>query len=151
MALVLSCAAIAIFVAAAVNDATRRIIPNPLVIALALLGALRIVVGLATGDGFGAAGLDVLAAVAVFGIGAGAFAAGMLGGGDAKLLAAGALWIGTAGLGGYLLATVLAGGVLAILYVGWQFMSRRASAKGLPYALAIAAGGILATAGPLLA
>ncbi|MFT3972250.1 MAG: prepilin peptidase [Amaricoccus sp.] len=151
MALVLSCAAIALFLAAAATDAARRTIPNPLVVALAVLGVVRIVLGLAMGDGLGAAGLDLVAATAVFALGAGAFAAGVLGGGDAKLLAAGALWIGTGGLGGYLLATVLAGGVLAIGYVAWQFVVPRARGRGLPYALAIAVGGILATAGPLLA
>lgn len=151
MLLVLSCAAIALFVAAAVSDAARRIIPNPLVVALAVLGLARIAAGLAGGDGVAAACLDLLAALGVFAVGAAAFAGGMLGGGDAKLLAAGALWIGVAGLGGYLVSTVLAGGVLAVGYLAWQFAARRASSAGLPYALAIAAGGILATAGPLLA
>jgi prepilin peptidase CpaA len=151
VAFVLSCTAIALFMAAAVSDATRRIIPNELVLGLAALGLMRIAVDLTAGSGLGSAGLDLAAATAVFGLGAAAFAAGMVGGGDAKLLAAGTLWIGTAGIAPYLLATALAGGALAVLYVAWRFMARRASTAGLPYALAIAAGGILATTAPLLA
>lgn len=151
MAIVLSGAAIALFLAAALSDAARRTIPNPVVVALALVGVARIALGMTAGEGLGAAGLDVIAALAVFAAGAAAFAAGMLGGGDAKLLAAGALWIGTAGIVGYLLATVLAGGVLAVGFVLWRLVAPEAAAAGLPYALAIAAGGILVTAGPFLA
>lgn len=151
MLIVLSGAAIALFLAAAASDAARRTIPNPVVVALAVVGIARIALGLAAGDGLGAAGLDVLAAVAVLAAGAAAFAAGMIGGGDAKLLAAGTLWIGTAGIGGYLLATVLAGGLLATGFLLWRAIAPRAAAGGLPYALAIAAGGILETVGPLVA
>lgn len=151
MALVLSLAAIALFLAAAASDAARRTIPNALVVALALLGLLRIASDLAAGGGLASAGLDLVAAAAVLGLGALAFAAGALGGGDAKLLAAGTLWTGAVGIAPYLLATVLAGGALALLYVAWRFVARRPSPAGLPYALAIATGGILVTAGPLLA
>ena len=151
MALVLSCAVIALFLAAAVSDAARRTIPNALVVALAVLGLARIASDLAAGGGLGPAGLDLVAAAAVLGLGALAFAAGAFGGGDAKLLAAGTLWTGAAGVAPFLLATVLAGGALAVLYVVWRVAARPASSAGLPYALAIAAGGILVNAGPLLA
>jgi prepilin peptidase CpaA len=151
MASILSGAAIVLFLVAAVSDAARRTIPNLVVVALAIVGLARIGIGLATGEGFGPASLDVVAAAGVFGMGALAFAARIVGGGDAKLLAAGALWVGAAGLGGYLLATVLAGGGLAVVYLVWRFLGPRAPSDGLPYALAIAAGGIFTTAAPLLA
>jgi prepilin peptidase CpaA len=153
MALVLSIAAIALFAIAAVTDARERRIPNWLSASLAALGALRIGLGLAEGSGALASMLDFGAAVAVFALAAGAFRFGLLGGGDAKLLAAGTLWLGAAALGPYLLTTVLAGGVLALLFIAWQLAipARRAreNRPSLPYAIAIAAGGILTTAGPL--
>lgn len=54
-------------------------------------------------------------AVCVFGIGAIAFARGMLGGGDVKLLASVSLFAGPALLGELLLVTALAGGVLGVV------------------------------------
>ena len=65
---------------------------------------------LVAGEGALTAALDLAAALAVFALGALAFHFGLLGGGDVKLLAAGALWLGAAALGPYLMVTVLAGG-----------------------------------------
>ena len=151
MATFFSCAAIGVFLAAAASDVARRTIPNELVTLLAILGLGRVVCGVVAGDGMADAGRDLAATLAIFALGAAAFAGGMLGGGDAKLLAAGALWVGAAGVGGYLLGIALAGGVLALGFIVWQFTRRGATRAGLPYALAIAAGGILATAAPMLA
>ena len=81
-----------------------------------------------------------------------AFRFGLLGGGDVKLLAAGTLWLGAAALGPYLLVTVLAGGLLAVVFVAWHLRrrpTRRRRRPSLPYAVAIAAGGILTTAAAL--
>ncbi len=153
MAVLLSLAAIALFAVAAVTDARERRIPNWLSLGLAALGLVRIVLALVAGSGALASALDLVAALAVFALAAGAFRFGVLGGGDAKLLAAGTLWFGAAALGPYLLITVLAGGVLAVLYITWQLAipGRMAAANrpSLPYAVAIAAGGILTTASPL--
>ena len=66
MALVLSLAAIALFAVAAVTDARARRIPNWLSLALAALGALRIVLALVEGSGALASALDLAAALAVF-------------------------------------------------------------------------------------
>lgn len=151
MALLLSCGAIALFLTAALTDIRSRTIPNALVIALAVLGVVRIGVALAAGSGPAPAAMDLLAALAVFALGALAFGGGMLGGGDAKLLASGTLWLGSAGVAPYLIGTALAGGALAILYVAWHLISRPASRPGLPYAVAIAVGGVAATAGSLVA
>ena len=128
----------------------RRQVPNRLTLALALLGLLRIGVALAEGGGAVASAFDLAAAVGVFAVAALGFQFGLLGGGDVKLLAAGALWLGAAALGTYLVATVLAGGLLAIGFVLWHLVAgRRGAGKtSLPYAVAIAAGGILTTLGP---
>ena len=151
MALILSLAAIAIFGAAALFDALSRRIPNRLSLALAGLGLLRIGLALIEGGSVLGSGFDLAAAVGVFGLAAFGFHFGMLGGGDVKLLAAGALWLGAAALGPYLLTTVLAGGVLAMAFVTWHMLAgHRLGARtgpSLPYAVAIAAGGIVTTLG----
>ncbi len=153
MAVTLSLAAIAVFAVAAVTDARHRRISNRLSAGLVLIGVARIAMALAAGASSGAAATDVAAALAVFFVGAAAFRFGLLGGGDVKLLAAGALWVGAATAGAFLLTTALAGGVLAVSFVGWQLAlpgGRTARAPALPYGIAIAAGGILTTLSALL-
>jgi prepilin peptidase CpaA len=150
MALVLAVAAIALFGAAAVTDAVSRRIPNPVSVALAALGLVRIGAALAGGESALTAGLDLAAALGVFVLAAVAFRFRLLGGGDVKLLAAGTLWLGAAALGPYLVVTVLAGGAMAVVFLFWHLVkpvSARGHRPSLPYAVAIAAGGILTTAG----
>jgi prepilin peptidase CpaA len=71
----------------------------------------------------------------------------MLGGGDVKLLAASALWTGSAALLPFLTATALAGGLLAAVFL--VFARRGGRRVALPYGVAIAAGGLLVTGGGL--
>ena len=150
MALALTLCALALFAAAAATDARERRIPNALSVGLALVGLARIATALVTGDAALPLAADLAAAVGVFALAAVAFRFGLLGGGDVKLLAAGALWLGAASLVPYLLTTILAGGVLALLFIAWKLVTG-GSAKGpsLPYGIAIAAGGILTTGGVL--
>ena len=61
---------------------------------------------------FTAIGLALACAAVVFGAGTAAFAAGALGGGDVKLLAAASLFAGPGLISDFLLVTALAGGVL---------------------------------------
>lgn len=82
------------------------------------------------------------------------FAIGGFGGGDAKLLAAGALWIGFDGLVLYLVQVTLFGGILALVVLAYR--STPASAiplpawaarlhapkSGIPYGIAIAASAL---------
>lgn len=88
-------------------------------------------------------------------VGIGMFARGWLGGGDAKLLAAAALWLGFEHLPGYLLLVAVAGGVLALLvlsyrsYVppawmlGQSWAMRLHDRKvGIPYGIALAAAAL---------
>lgn len=149
MALVLATVAVALFAAAAYTDIRSRRIPNAVSVALALLGLARIAMALVAGESALTAALDLAAALTVFVLAAVAFRFRLLGGGDVKLLAAGALWLGAAALGPYILFTAVAGGVLAMLFVGWHFVlpaSMRGVRPSLPYAVAIAAGGIFVTA-----
>lgn len=145
--------ALAIF--GAVNDAATMKIPNWISIVLALAYVpVAFVVGLA--------GIDILISVglgfAALIIGIALFAFRVIGGGDAKLLAASVMWVGVSGLGPFLLYVALAGGGLSIalllarkwvpllpIVVGPQWLQRLLEPKGdLPYGIAIAVGAICA-------
>lgn len=81
---------------------------------------------------------------------------GLLGGGDAKIIAASAPWIGLAGAPTYLAWTAAAGGVLALCALAARsvfsphanqpaFLQRLLDKKcGVPYAVALAVGGLAA-------
>lgn len=86
----------------------------------------------------------------VFGLLAGAFYAGMMGGGDVKLAAALALWFSPAGTVKFLVWMSLAGGALTLGLLAWHRAHRREGRPQVPYGVAIALGG-LAILGPILA
>ena len=77
------------------------------------------------------------------------FAADKIGGGDVKFFAAVALWVNiNAGI--WLVSTaLLAGGVLALIYIVVRHMRGGAKSKGIPYGMAIAAGASIIFAGQL--
>ena len=93
---------------------------------------------------------------ALLAVGTPMFAAGKLGGGDVKLLAATGLWFNLKGALWMLLDVVLAGGLVAILIIvlrslGWSEKIRRRAVilrpgSGIPYGIAIAAGALIAMA-----
>ena len=149
LALSLSLLAVGLFAGAAASDLARRRIPNTLVVALAVLGLIRLGFAVAAGAGAATLGADLAASLIVLVLGAVIFHFSLLGGGDVKLLAAGALWIGAPEMAPFLMMTVLAGGVLALLFLAWAIASRGIaggkSRLSLPYGVAIAAGGILTT------
>lgn len=154
-------------IVAAVKDVTSYTIPNWISLALvatfipAAMAAWMAQVpipalALSVGVGFAA----LLAGMAMF-------AFGWIGGGDAKLMAASALWLGLGGLAPFLLWTTISGGGLAMLLLvarrhGAQFVGPNAPAwfsrlfsreADVPYGVAIAFGalmgfphGVLATA-----
>ncbi len=150
----LELAGVALFGLAATQDMALRLVPNAVPLAIAGLGAtLRVLdnnlpIGLA-------------AAAAVFLMAALCWRRGWLGGADVKLFGAGALLVQPNAAFGFVLASCLAGGVLAIGY--WLLgrvtaspaterpsgllrrivrIERRRLRRGgpLPYAVAIAAG-----------
>jgi len=96
--------------AAALDVATYRI-PNALSLALAATFAPVALSG-AVG-GAGAVGVHLMVGVIALVLGVALFAARWIGGGDAKLIAAAALWLGWPGCAVFLLAMSLAGGLLA--------------------------------------
>ena len=102
---------------------------------------------------FAMIGLALACATALFGLGAIAFAIGVLGGGDVKLLAASSLFAGPALMPDFLMVTSLAGGVLGLAVlvgapIGPVAPAGHATIRlrlrgGLPYGPAIAAGGLI--------
>lgn len=84
----------------------------------------------------------------LLGLGTPMFAAGKIGGGDVKLLASLGLWVNILAGVWLLFTTLLAGGVIAIVYIFARQLRGKRS-KGIPYALAIVAGATIVFAGQL--
>ncbi|MBU1377711.1 MAG: prepilin peptidase [Alphaproteobacteria bacterium] len=150
----------ALVLSAAFSDAISFTIPNW--IPLALL-ALFPVAGLAVGVSLPALGLQLAVGLGFLVVGAGMFALGWMGGGDAKLIAAVVLWLGVPALPTFLVATAMTGGMLALsllmlrsahfraaVALGPRWVNRLAdSGEGIPYGVAIAVGALFAfTASP---
>lgn len=144
-----------LLIIAALSDAASFTIPNR--ISLLLIAAF-FPAALVLGRPLGEVGLDLAVGAAALVAAMGMFAAGWIGGGDAKLFAAASLWLGWTGAPAFLLATALAGGVLAVvlmnLRAGWlrplfasapAWVGRLAAPGGaVPYGVAIAVGGLAA-------
>ncbi len=133
-------------------DLFTMTIPNR--ISIVLVAAFCVAAAM-TGIGWQALASHVGAGLLMLTIGIGMFAMGWLGGGDAKLLAATALWVGFEQLVPYLIVAGIAGGLLAIVILIyrsimpplWLVRQRWAlhlhSAKtGIPYGIALAAAGL---------
>jgi len=140
---------------AALTDVTTFLIPNRLSAALAIafipaalvLGLTPGIIGVCLGVGL---------AALVFGVAM--FAAGWIGGGDAKLFAAAALWLGWPAAIPFLAWTTIAGGALAVALLaarkttspvfaaqGPAWVGRLLEPKGdVPYGVAIAFGALAA-------
>jgi prepilin peptidase CpaA len=100
-------------------------------------------------------GLHLGAGALVLVICFGMFAAGWIGGGDAKLAAATALWIGPELLPAYVMISSVAGGLLTLwilsmrtyplprFALGWTWLERLHSpSNGVPYGIALAMAGL---------
>ena len=133
-------------------DLLTLTIPNR--VSLALVAAFPLAAALVGMDWMTVAG-HLGAGALMLAVGIGMFARGWLGGGDAKLLAAAALWLGFEHLAGYLLLVAIAGGALALLvlsYRNWapppwmlgQPWAMRLHDKkvGIPYGIALAAAAL---------
>jgi prepilin peptidase CpaA len=143
----------AVMAYAAASDLLTMTISNRLTIVLVLtFGLCAMLLGLSWAE----IGRHVAAGGLVLVICFGMFAAGWIGGGDAKLAAATALWFGFGQLGAYLSVAGLAGGLLTIaiiVYRGqplpalaqdWSWARRLHSpAEGVPYGIALAFSALL--------
>jgi len=143
---------VALLVWAAVSDARRLIIPNWVSIALAAIYPLA---ALAVGAPLTAVGMHVLFGLAVLAVGFFLFAGNIIGGGDAKLMAATAVWAGSEAFFVFFFWTVVAGGLMALALLGARqllnavttppFVSHLLKKQnGIPYGVAIMVGGLMA-------
>lgn len=149
--------ALAVFVGlliyAACTDIASLTIPNWVSVALAGIFPVLALIG---GMPLAQIGIHLLLGFAVLAIGFFLFQANILGGGDAKLLGAAAVWTGPALFITFALWTVLAGGALAVLIItarsfspalaAWTpaFVNRLLTPKGgMPYGVAIMVGGLM--------
>lgn len=145
----------ALVIVGGLHDLTTMKIPNW--VSLALVGIFfpaALLAGVAPADIAAHVGVGV----AALAVGMAMFALNWIGGGDAKLLAAGCLWMGVSGVLPFLLWTGVAGGIFCLL-----LMSARAyypmvapaisrawvvnlmQPKGdIPYGVAIAVGALMA-------
>lgn len=124
----------------AVLDIRSRRLPNWLNLAVAL-GFLPW--AWASGLAWDQWAIHAVVGIAVLGIGFALFAAGVIGGGDAKLGAAVALWIGLSfDLLRFFIVMSFAGGILAVIALIWQARTHRRLARALPYGVAIGAAGL---------
>jgi prepilin peptidase CpaA len=137
---------------AAASDLLTMTIPNRLSLALvAGFAAFAILAGLS----MQAVLLHLGAGAAVLAASFALFAFGWIGGGDAKLAAATALWLGFGSLVEYLFVASLAGGALTLavlvlrklplpaFVVRWDWLARLHEPKtGVPYGIALAAAAL---------
>jgi len=143
----------ALIVVAAISDLLTMTIPNRLVLAVA---AAFLVAAPLAGLGLAEIGLHLAAAALVLIIGFLLFAPGWIGGGDAKLAAALALWFGFDLLLSWFVSFAMLGGLLtmAIIYYrkaplparleGVEWIARLHHPKsGVPYGIAISAGALV--------
>jgi len=140
-------------IAAACSDVATMTIPNWLSVALAVVFPI---VALIAGLPLGAIGMHVLFGFGVLAACFLLFQFGIMGGGDAKLIAAAAVWTGVAAFLPFVLWTMIAGGGLALTLLLVRarvkptetrpaFVNRLLKPRGgVPYGVAIMAGGIAA-------
>jgi prepilin peptidase CpaA len=136
--LLLGLAAILVF--AAVVDVRTFTISNRLNMTVALLApAYWMSIAMAPWPGMA---IQLAAGAVVFTLLAGAFYAGMMGGGDVKLAAALALWFSPSGTLRFLVFMSLAGGVLTLVLLAWHRARKAEGRPQIPYGVAIAFGGL---------
>lgn len=130
------------------SDSTRRIIPNHVNAAIAML-ALPFWLG--SGEAlWPLLGWQVLLALVVFGIFAAVFAFGAMGGGDVKLLAALALWLPVIPFVQMLVVMSIIGGVLTLGHLAWHRHRKKPGKPEVPYGCAISIAAFAALGEPIV-
>ena len=139
---------------ACITDLKAFRIPNAVPLAVMALFLIK-----AAATGIAVWPDHILAFIFLFALGFVAFGFGVIGGGDAKLMTAAALWLGLRDMPGFLTITAIGGGVLALVLLTLRQILDRdpalATSKGamrgprlfrrnapIPYALPIAAAAL---------
>ena len=144
-----------LMIVSGVGDVLSMRIPNRLIIAIA---AAFLPLALATGMPMWLLGMNAATALILLAIGFALFSFGLIGGGDAKLMAASGLWLGFPCVLMFILMSALAGGVLAAAMGLMSIVRMEAGARSarldnlfaalspdVPYGFALASGAILTT------
>jgi len=137
---------VAILLGAAVQDIAQRKISNWLCLAVILAAAAA---AIAIGPTF-ALWQNALCFALLLAIGTPLFAAGWLGGGDVKLLAALGLWANFTVILPLVACILIGGGVLAALSLAVRGARAARRSKGVPYGVAIAVGAAIVLLQPAL-
>ena len=155
--MILDLARLALFPAlmafAAASDLLTMTISNRVSL---LLAAGFMVLAIAGGMGLHDMLLHAAAGMLVLAVAFACFAMGWVGGGDAKVAAAAALWFGFAHLMGYLVYASLFGGALTLLLLQFRqwplpyplagqpwLLKLHAKESGIPYGIALAIGALM--------
>lgn len=130
-------------IAAAISDLRSFRIPNFLpAILIVLFGMFYGVTGFV-----GTLWENLLHCLVALAVGMILFSRGWIGGGDAKLYAAAALWFNLAGAATLLFMTTIAGLILAVTFIAARMSGLRKNVpkqdRRIPYGVAIAVGAIL--------
>ena len=151
-----------LLMAAATWDVLTFKIPNWLTL---LTAALFFPLAFATGLPLGVFAWHIAGGMLLFAIGFIMFQFGLLGGGDAKLLASAGLWFGMANIYSFIVFAALAGFAQVVFMVLWSFImlsldiagisdthtrlwsKLRSMTPNVPFGFAIALGGIVAFRG----
>jgi prepilin peptidase CpaA len=144
----------ALLILAAILDCLTLKIPNWLTASVALM---FFPAALLSGMPWQAYLPHFASAIIMLGVCFAIYAGGFFGAGDAKLMAAAALWFGWPASMPFIVYTALAGGMLALLLLAWGLLRADQEIRGhswigrferfkpnVPYGVAIAAGAILA-------
>jgi prepilin peptidase CpaA len=134
---------VAMLLAAAISDLRAYRIPNALpAILMLLFGVAQIMDSSATVPWSNLAHFGISLIVGMF-----LFSRGWIGGGDAKLYAATALWFAWDGAVTLLFFTTIAGAVLAAAFIAARLLGLRKNIpkkdRYIPYGVAIAIGGVV--------
>ena len=143
----------AMVIVAALRDTTTMTIPNWLCAA----GAVAFLpAAFAAGMDFSMTGMSLAVGFCALVLGIAMFAAGWVGGGDAKLFAVCGLWLGWREMAPFILWTAVAGGVLAVSLLWSRRLASHLPATGpawfnrlltpggdVPYGIAIALGALM--------
>ncbi|UUL81393.1 A24 family peptidase [Sphingomonas qomolangmaensis] len=136
-----------LLVSAGIEDVRKREIANWKNAAIALMAPLWwVAIGLPVWPGMA---IQLGIALLVFGLFAAAFAAGMMGGGDVKMIAALALWFPLHSLLWLLVVMSLVGGALTLVMLIDHRRRKNAGQPEIPYGVAIACAALLTLGEPL--
>ena len=139
-------ALVLILLSAGIEDARRREIANWKNAAIALMAPLW---WFLQGYGLADAGIQLVIALAVFAVFAGAFHFGWMGGGDVKMIGALALWLPMQALFFMLMVMSVIGGVLTLIMMLDHWRRKAPGAVETPYGVAIAMASMIALSEPI--